>query len=45
MGKDLEQWINELWKILEKDENLHKWQQVALAQFYATELEIGNFWW
>ena len=29
LGKDLEQSVNDLWKILEKDENLHQWQQVV----------------
>ena len=39
MGKDLEQSVNDLWKILEKDENLHKWQQVVPTQSYATVLQ------
>ena len=39
LGKDLEQSVNELWKILEKEENLHKWQQVVPAQSYATVLQ------
>ena len=29
LRKDLEQTVNELWKILEKHENLKKWQQVV----------------
>ena len=29
LRKDLEQTVNELWKILEKNENLKKWQQVV----------------
>ena len=36
LGKDLEQSVNDLWKILEKDENLHQWQQVVPTQSYAT---------
>ena len=39
LGKDLEQSVNELWKILEKEENLHKWQKVVPTQFYATVLQ------
>ena len=39
LGKDLEQSVNELWKILEKEENLHKWQQVVPMQSYATVLQ------
>ena len=35
MGKDLEQSVNELWKILGKDKNLNKWQQVVPSQSYA----------
>ena len=39
LGKGLEQSVNELWKILEKAENLHKWQQVIPTQSYATVLQ------
>ena len=39
LGKDLEQSVNELWKILEKDENLYEWQQVVPTQSYATVLQ------
>ena len=35
MGKDLEQSVNELWKILGKDKNLNKWQQVVPSQSHA----------
>ena len=35
MEKDLEQSVNELWKILGKDENLNKWREVVLSQFHA----------
>ena len=31
--------MNELWKILEKEENLRKWQQVVPTQFYTTVLQ------
>ena len=35
MGKDREQSVNELWKILGKDKNLNKWQQVVPSQSHA----------
>ena len=35
MGKDLEQSVNELWKILGQDKNLNKWQQVVPSQSHA----------
>ena len=37
MGKDLEQSVNEIWKILGKDENLNKWQQVVPSQSHAIQ--------
>ena len=39
LGKDLEKSVNELWKILQKDENLQKWQPVVPTQSYATVLQ------
>ena len=39
---DLAQSVNELWKILEKDENLHKWQHVVPPQSYKTVLQQKN---
>ena len=39
LGNNLEQLVNDLWKILEKDEKLHKWQQVVPTQSYATILQ------
>ena len=31
--------MSELWKFLEKKENVHKWQQVVPTQSYTTVLE------
>ena len=31
--------MNELWKILEKEENLRKWKQAVPTQFYTTVLQ------
>ena len=31
--------MNELWKILEKEENLRKWKQAVPTQFYRTVLQ------
>ena len=39
LGKDLEQSVNDLCKILANDENLHKWQQVVPPQSYGTVLQ------
>ena len=39
LRKDFEQSVNAFWKILEKEENLHKWQQAVLTQSYATVLK------
>ena len=39
LRKDFEQAVNAFWKILEKEENLHKWQQAVLTQSYATVLK------
>ena len=39
LGGDLEQSVNELREILEKDENLHKWHKVVPTQSYATVLQ------
>ena len=39
LGKYPERSVNELWKRLEKDENLYKWQLVVPPQSYATVLQ------